>query len=90
MKEKTFNPFKLFGSYLGLLFGVYAVYKEINPFFFLNSFFDFLGDSKIKLNIIGGFFVGYALHLFIRSVIVNSKNKTMNFLNKKKNLYGKK
>ena len=73
--QKTLNPFKLWGSWLGLLVGVYATYKETNPFLFLEPFFDFLEESSMEVNIAGGFFVGYALHLILRSMVNSSKAK---------------
>ncbi len=80
--DKTFNPFKLWGAYLGALIGLYATYKEQNPFSFLRSLFDFLEESDVELNIIGGFFFGFAIHLFLRALINAGKGRSTRLKNK--------
>lgn len=74
--SKTFNPFKLWGAYAGALIGLYATYKEQNPFNFLRSLFDFLEELDIELNIVGGFLFGFIIHLFFRALINAGKGRT--------------
>ncbi|MBD3247990.1 hypothetical protein GF382_01710 [Candidatus Falkowbacteria bacterium] len=66
---KTFNPFKTIGSYLGLLAGYMATLKGMAPFAFLLAYLGIPIKSLLEANLIGGFIVGYAAHLFLRAVI---------------------
>jgi len=84
MKKKTFNPFKLWGSYLGMIIGIYATYKGTNPFSFLDPVFDFLRDFNIELNMVGGFLIGYTLHLLIRSMASSGKSGIDKLMGNKK------
>lgn len=88
MKKNTFNPFKLWGSYLGMIIGICATYEGTNPFSFLNPVFDFLRNFNIELNLVGGFLIGYTLHLLIRSM-ANTSKRGINKLRDKNIKYGR-
>lgn len=65
--NKTFNPFKIVGSYLGILAGYYFSIKGMNVFGFVLYYINVSVTSLLIANMIGGFIVGYAFHVFIRA-----------------------
>jgi len=73
--QKTFNPFKLVGSWVGLFLSFYVNYSNLGKTIELGFIGEYLDEYGLKTNLIGGFFLGYTLHLIIRSMINTSKNK---------------
>ncbi len=78
--NRSFNPFALVGSYIGAFAAYYGTTQNIEVFNFLKPFLGFLEGSNVEVNVIGGFFVGYVLHVVIRSFF--NSFKTANNMDK--------
>jgi hypothetical protein len=66
MDSRTINPLIMLGSYLGLLAGILLALKGWYIFWWLPALLGINFNNVIVLNAIGGFIVGYTLHILIR------------------------
>ena len=63
--KKSNNPFKMWGSYVGLILGIIFTYINFTRY----SFWNFINYSPLGLGIIAiptGFLLGYLIHYLIR------------------------
>jgi len=75
MKKKSYNPFKMWGSYVGFIiaFGLYGLVRTMKYKFFENPFFIPIDSSAIfgmTYPIWGvlGFLIGWGIHSLIRKL----------------------
>jgi hypothetical protein len=71
------NPFKLFGSYIGLAAGLITGYFAFAIPFYLCEFYkcNFLVIFIPIIPIVLGFFIGYFIHLIILFLLGKNKEK---------------
>ncbi len=73
---KTFNPFKLLGSYLGAFSGYLFALKGIDAFGFLLDYLNFRVGGAVESNLVGGFIAGYTAHVFLRALISIGRSRS--------------
>ena len=73
---KTLNPFKIIGSYLGLLAGYLLYLKEIDAFGFVFRYVFYTPRNILESNLIGGFIVGYIIYIFLRAIFNISRQRS--------------
>ena len=66
MDSRTINPLIMVGSYAGLLAGILLSLKGWNIFWWVPALFGINLESPMLLNAIGGFVLGYVLHILWR------------------------
>jgi hypothetical protein len=66
MNRQTLNPFLLFGSYAGLMIGLFLSLKGWHIFWWLAALLGINTGSQIAAEAAGGFIAGYILHILIR------------------------
>lgn len=82
--KKTFNPFMIVGSYIGMFVGYYFSLKGMNVFGFILYYINISTTSLMIGNLIGGFIAGYFFHVFIRAFSNMGMFKSISSKNTKK------
>lgn len=70
---RSFNPFKLWGSWIGAIFGFMMSVTNMEDIWIFK-----IGDQTFApgmlVNMIGAFCLGYGLHLMIRELSKNDRD----------------
>ncbi|HTX87180.1 MAG TPA: hypothetical protein VMC41_03925 [Candidatus Nanoarchaeia archaeon] len=66
MNDRTLNPFLMFGSYVGLLIGIFLSLQGWHIFWWLPPLFGMRFSAPIELDAAGGFIAGYISQILWR------------------------